>query len=418
MSGVDVFVVAACVIGYALVARRLEHLWVSMPMVFVSLGIIFDVTDVVGLGVALDQVAVLAEITLAVILFGDAVRMNLGDLRRHVGLPSRLLLIGLPLSIVMGSVVNWLLLGGLSFWAAALVAAVLAPTDAAVGEAIVSDPSVPHRIRQALNVEAGLNDGMVVPAVVLCTELALGETRSGVDWAGFVSRQLGGGLALGVAIGAGVAWLIERSRRAGWIEGMYAQVATVAVAVATFAAAGELGVNAFVAAFVAGLAFGTVLDDDTADHLDEYTSDSGVLLGAIAFFVFGNLFVVDAFRSVRPMVVVCAVLALTIGRLVPVAIATAFMGLRRQTVVFIGWFGPRGLASIVFGVILLEEDLPGGDDLFGVITFTVLASIVLHGLSATPGAAAYGRWYSTHLGADDDDDMAEAAPAADRRLRR
>ncbi|MDJ0767530.1 MAG: cation:proton antiporter [Ilumatobacter sp.] len=413
MSGSDVLTVAVCIVGYALICRRVSAWWVTMPIVFVALGVATDALEIVELDIAIDEVAILAEVTLAVILFADAVRMNVNELRRGAELPLRLLLIGLPLTVAMSTVMTWWLLGT-TFWAAALIAAVLAPTDAAVGEAVVADPSVPQRIRQALNVEAGLNDGLIVPAFVLFAELTLDETRSGSEWAEFVIRQVGGGLVAGVVAGGLGAYVLGLAMRAGWTEGVYSQVGTLALAVATFVAATELDVNAFIAAFVAGLAFGTILDDETADHLDEYTADSGALLAMVAFFVFGNLFVIDAFDSTRWQVLVCAALALTAGRMIPVAIATSFTGLQRPTVAFLGWFGPRGLASIVFGVLLLEEELPDADDLFGVITLTVLASIVLHGLSASPGAAAYGRWYARHEAIP----MPESEPTIDRRLRR
>ncbi len=414
MDGRDVLGVILALLAYAVVSRRLERWWISMPMMLVALGAVGDATDAVELGVAIDDVALLAEVTLGVILFSDAVRMDVGGLRRAAGLPLRLLLVGLPITVALGAVVNWLLLPGLSFWAAALVAVVLAPTDAALGEAVVTDHSVPSRIRQALNVESGLNDGLAVPAFVLFAELATGELRGGGEWTDFVVRQLGGGALAGIVIGGVAAWALGASTRAGWIAGIWAQLATLAVALLTISVAIEISVNAFIAAFVAGAMFGSVLADDLATHLEEYTADSAALLAALAFFVFGNLFVLDAFESVSFRVVACSVLALTLGRMAPVAVATAFSGLRSRTVAFLGWFGPRGLASIVFGITLLEDDAEFGAELFDVITLTVLLSVVLHGVTAPPLAAAYGRWYAAH--GPMVDTMAEAEPAGERRL--
>lgn len=416
MTEFDAVVMAITIVLFALVSHRLERWWVTMPIVFVATGAALDLTDVIRLDVATGQVGVLAEVALAVILFGDAVRMNVPDLRRHAQLPARLLLIGLPLTIALGALVTWIVLDGLTFWAAMLVAAVLAPTDAAVGEAIVTDESVPLRIRQALNVEAGLNDGLVVPVVVLCLELLRDDLRSGGDWIRFLVEQIGGGALIGSIVGGLGALALRRSRSLGWIDGLYGQIATLALAVVAFATALQLEWNGFIAAFVAGLAFGAVLDDRTADHLDEYTSDSGVLLAMLSFFVFGNLFIRPAFDHLSVGVVVCALAALTIGRMIPVVIATSFMGLRLPTIGFVGWFGPRGLASIVFGILLLEEELDGADQLFGVIALTVLASVVLHGLSATPLAAAYGRWYSGM--AHEHAAMAETRPVVEVRARR
>lgn len=390
---VDGLVVASVVLAYALVSRQLESWWVSMPMVFVAAGALFQFTGTVELEYAVESVSHLAEFTLAIILFGDAVRMNVGRVRADVGLPARLLLISLPLTIVAGALVNWWILPGLSLAAAALVASIVAPTDAALGEAIVSDPAVPPRIRDALNVEAGLNDGMVVPAVLIFMDLTSGELDSSQDWATFIVRQIGGGVALGVVAGLVVALALRAARAHNWMDPLYGKLATLSTAVATFLLAGELDVNQFIAVFVGGLAFGAALDDAVADELDEYTADTGVLLATAAFFVFGNLFVADALGSLSWHVFVAAVLLLTVCRVVPVAISTIGLGLHPRTILFVGWFGPRGLASIVFGIMLLEEQLAVSQALFEIVALVVVLSVFLHGLSATPGAAAYGRWY-------------------------
>lgn len=410
----DVFVIAVGVIAFALFSRRLEAWWVTMPMVFVTAGAVMEFTGTVDLEVAIEPVSVLAEITLAVILFSDAARMNVGRVRSEAALPARLLLVGLPLTIAFGTVLSWWVLPGLSFAAAALIASVLAPTDAALGEAIVSDPTVPIRVRDALNVEAGLNDGLAVPAVLLFIDLVNDDLQSGNDWAIFLVRQIGGGVTLGLAAGTGIAWLIGLAIRHRTIDPLFSQLATLATAVALFAAAGELGANQFIAAFVGGLAFGSALDDATAAHLDEYTADTGMLLATVAFFAFGNLFVSDALGSLDVRIVVCAVLLLTVGRMLPVLVATMGMGLGAPTIGFLGWFGPRGLASIVFGILLLEGDLPAGDELFDVVALVVVSSVFLHGLSATPGAQAYGRWYE----AREDAAMPESIGTETRRLRR
>jgi NhaP-type Na+/H+ or K+/H+ antiporter len=416
MNTIDLIVIAAAVIGYAVVSMRLERLSVTMPIVFVGLGVLFDATGTVELDVAIDQVALLAEVTLAIILFSDAVRMDVPNLRQHVALPVRLLLVGLPLTIAFGALITWFLLGDVSFWAAALIAAVLAPTDAAVGEPIVSDESVPLRIRQALNVESGLNDGLAVPAVLLFAELAGTDRRGASDWLSFAAEQIGGGILIGLAAGIIGAWLIRRARAAQWIEGLYAQLATLSIAVSAFAIATEVGANGFIAAFVAGLAYGGVLDSEVADHLDEYSSDTGALLAMIAFFSFGNIFVIQAFESLTFAIAVSAVCSLTIVRMLPVAIATSFMGLSLPSVAFMGWFGPRGLASILFGIVLLERELEIAPDAFDVIALTVVLSVVLHGLSSGPGAAAYGRWYEQML--SDPDPMPESERTTWRRARR
>lgn len=416
MAGLDVVVIATLIVLYGAVGMRVERSWLTMPIVFTVLGIALQAVGVVDVDVALPQIAVFAELTLAIVLFSDASRMDVRRLTRDVGLPARLLLVGLPLTVVAGTLLNWWVLDT-SIWAGAVIAAAVAPTDAAVGQAIVADDRVPIRIRQALNVESGLNDGMVVPLLVLAVALLVGERRGGGEWASFVLRQAGGGTATGLAVGAIAAGLVRAGLVRRWAGGINAQVGTAALAVALFAIAGELDVNQFIAAFVGGLTFGAVLADDDAEHLAEFTEDAGALMAMVMFFVFGNLFVSAALDAISVRVVVCAALALTIGRILPVWIATFGAGLAAPTRLFLGWYGPRGIASIVFAIILLEEDLPDGGDLVAVITLTVVVSVVAHGLSAVPGAAAYGRWIAA-MGKDTADGMAEMAPSIERRLRR
>ncbi|MEL7155184.1 MAG: cation:proton antiporter, partial [Actinomycetota bacterium] len=280
------------------------------------------------------------------------------------------------------------------------------------------EPSVPLRIRQGLNVESGLNDGLIVPAVTLFTALALGEADTDPGfWGRFVGQQLLGGLAIGLAVGVIGGLVVAAADRRGSMEGIYAQLATLALAVAAFTAAVGLEANGFIAAFVAGMAFGRMCGPELADHLDEYTEDTGRLLAIVAFFLFGNLFVVDALGATSLPVILCALAALTIGRMVPVVVAMAGMGAAWPTKVFVGWFGPRGLASILFGLLLLEEALPAADELFAVIAWTVVASVFLHGATAGWGARAYGRWFDA-MSDDERHEMPEGVMVTEQPTRR
>lgn len=200
---------------------------------------------------------------------------------------------------------------------------------------------------------------------------------------------------------------MSRAISRGWVEGIYAQLATLALAIAAFAGALAVGANGFIAAFVAGLSFGTVSGETLAEKLDEYTEDSGRLLAIVAFFLFGNIFVNDALAETSITIVLCAIGALTIARIVPVAIAMLGMKADWRTTLFIGWFGPRGLASILFGLLLLEEALPSADKLFAVISWTVVASVFLHGATAAWGARTYGAWFES-MSDDEKDEMPEA----------
>lgn len=394
MDASQIALIGAAIVLFSLVSRRLGRTPITMPMTFVFAGWATYATGLVELEFELEAIVLLSEVTLAVILFGDAVRLNTSALRKDFVLPARLLGIGLPLSIALGTVMVTVLIPAFSLAEAALVAAILAPTDAALGQAVVEDASVPLRIRQALNVESGLNDGLALPAVLLFVALAAGEEASAGFWGRFVLEQIGLGILVGVAVGSGAGWILHKARDGGWVDGVYAQLATLSVAITTFAFAISVGANGFLATFVAGLAYGTVIPDQVADLIDEYTEDTGRLLAVIAFFVFGNILVAEYLGSPSLAVIVCAALSLTVGRLLPVALALIGLRPAPPTLLFLGWFGPRGLASILFGLLLLEEDLAAADDLFGIISWTVMGSVVLHGATASWGARRYGRWWA------------------------
>lgn len=415
----DVAIVAGVVIAFALISRRITPTIVSGPMVFVAAGLVCgpELLDIVDLGLEIEAVALIGETALAILLFSDATRIDTRALRRELGLPVRLLAIGLPVSVALGTLLIWVLFSDMTIWEAALVAAILAPTDAALGQEVVTDPAVPNRIRQGLNVESGLNDGLVVPAVALFVVLAADEDEAGSAgfWARFVFEQVGIGLLVGLAVGAAGAWLLTRAQDHDWADGIYAQLSTLAVAIAAFTTSIELDGNGFIAAFVAGLAFGRVSPD--AHHLGEYTEDTAQLAAAVAFFLFGNVLLGPALDDLTFSILLCAVLALTLGRMIPVALAMIGTGAAAPTVAFVGWFGPRGLASILFGLLLLEEELPAAETLFGIVAWTVLLSVVLHGASAAWGARRYGAWWA-EMTPHEQDSMPEAAPVTEQRVRR
>lgn len=414
MGAGEIAAVALLVVAYAAVSKRAERWPVTMPMLFVAAGAVTGLAGLVDVSADNAAIALLAEVTLAVILFSDAVRIDLGRLRRGLGVPVRLLAIGLPLTIVLGAGMNSLLFPDLSFVQVALLAAILAPTDAALGAAVVEDTSVPIRERLALNVESGVNDGLVVPIVAILTAAVLDDGRSAASWGGFVAGQVGGGVLLGLVVGAAAITVLRRADRLDWSDARYQQLATFAVPIVALFAASALGANSFIAAFVAGLTFGSLggrsprvdggratarsPEASFATKLGAFTEDAAQLLGVAAFFVFGNVLLTDAIGDISVPVVVCAVLTLTLGRMLPVWISLTGTGMSPQSRLFIGWFGPRGLASIVFGLLLLEDIEAGGgpndlaDELLGVIALTVTASVLLHGATAAVGARRYGRW--------------------------
>lgn len=416
MNTADIAIVAAIIVAYSLIARRADKWSVSMPLVFCVVGIALgaDGFGVIEIGVEDDFVGLLAEATLVLVLFADASRIDTRTLRRFVQLPLRLLGIGFPLTVAAGTLIGLALFPDLEVWEAVLLAAVLTPTDAALGQAVVSSPVVPERIRQALNVESGLNDGLAVPVVAIALAVAAssGPSRDAADWAQFVAEQIGFGALVGVAAGS-LGWLLERAMRAGTTSTGFAHLASLAIAVVAFAGADAIGGNGFLAAFVAGLVFGSCAT--MTEQIVEFAEEEGQLLSALTFLVFGALIAGPAFERLDAATMLYAVLSLTVVRMIPVAIALLGSGLRLPSVAFVGWFGPRGLASIIFAIEVLSEGehLGSADEIGAVVTCTVLLSILLHGVSATPLSERFGRWIES----SDDEDMSEMDEAPDFRTR-
>ncbi len=382
----ELLVVAVALFVFAMFSARSATSPVTAPMVFTSVGLLVGTAGVGVVDLSLDSeaVSVLVEATLLLVLFADAVRIDLRVLRHSPGFPLRLLAIGLPLTIAAGTLAGWLLFPGLLLAEAALLAAVLAPTDAALGQAVVSDRRLPARIRQGLNVESGLNDGIVVPVVTVLIVVAAAETtQTDFDvWGELVARQVGFGLLLGAAIGTGGGWLLNRRALAGRVEGAYRQLATIAVAVAAFAASELVEGNGFIAAFVGGLCFGQVAREH-CHGIQDFTEDEGELLTAITFLVFGAVLVGPRLDALSWPVALYVLLSLTAVRMLPVLVAMTGSGTLLETRLFAGWFGPRGLASILFALVVFEDlETDGVTTILDVAMWTVLASVFLHGLTA------------------------------------
>jgi sodium/hydrogen antiporter len=384
-------------IGYSLVAGRLERWSITAPMVFVAAGALIGPAGIGVFDIGLDtEVAkVVTELTLGVLLFADAATLRWKDLRLDPGLPARLLLIGFPLTVIAGTLTAGWLVPGLGWAAAALVASILAPTDAALGLGVFSDRSVPGRIRRALNVESGLNDGLATPLVTLFLAVVVSEVGAGPeDWVTESLTDLGVALVVAVVIGLGSGRLLVGARRRGWTSETSDRLAVMTIALVSYLAAVSLGGNGFVAAFAAGIFFAAA----TRARLVEatlFTEDVGLFLSFLVWSLFGAALVGPILTSPVDLAAIgYAILSLTLIRMVPVAIAMSGTGLRPSSTAFMGWFGPRGLASVVFTIIAFETLEGSGlavERLVEVATWTILLSVVAHGLTARPLAAAYGR---------------------------
>ncbi len=389
-----IVIVAAGVILFGLVSRRLETSVLTGPMIFTVFGLVIG-GAVLGLAdLNFDQGFIhgLAEITLVLVLFSDAARIDLRVVRKEHDLPLRMLLIGMPLIIIAGTLAGLALPLGLGLWEAALLAAILAPTDAALGQSVVASPRVPARIRQALNIESGLNDGIALPLVLLFASLAsVSLTAEGHgNWVLFGLMQITLGPLAGAVVGLPAAWLIDRAARAGWLAESYEGPVILGVALLSFAGAETIGGNGFIAAFVAGAVFGNQVRG-RCRFLFEFAEAEGHLLTLLTFLIFGAAILPQAFDYGEPMVLLYAVLSLTALRMIPIAISLLGSGLRLPTIGFLGWFGPRGLASILFALFILEEaEISGAETILVAVVVTVALSILAHGLTAAPIAKWYG----------------------------
>jgi len=345
-----------------------------------------------------EEIKLLTEASLTVVLFSDASRIDLHALRGEAGVPARLLGIGLPLTLIAGFVVALLLLDALAWPEALLLAVILAPTDAALGQAVVTMTRLPSRVRQSLNVESGLNDGICVPLFFVVLAVAQAEeTDAGWrDAVRLVLEELGYGVLAGALAGAAAAAVVRVAGRRGFISPPWLQVVPLAGAALAFGLAQPIGGSGFIAAFVGGAFFGGLRRREGGE-VSYLIEEAGALLTAVTFIVFGAVLLVPALENVTWQIVLYAVLSLTLVRMIPVGIAMLGTGARRPTVAFLGWFGPRGLASIVFALLLVEEGGLPNDEVILIVTFVVVGiSVFAHGLSAAPLARRYSDWLGAH----------------------
>jgi sodium/hydrogen antiporter len=380
--------------GYSLVSRRLERTVLTAPIVFTIAGMLMfpALPAILEAGFNANVFLRLAEVGLVLLLFTDASRTNFKFLKTIGNLPIRLLSTGLLLTIFLGMVAARLIFPELSLWEAGILAVILAPTDAGLGQVIVNSPRVPTRVRQALNVEAGLNDGLSVPFLLFFMALAAAKIEGGAQsLAEFIGQQLGYGLVVGATIGLAGGWVLGWARRRDWVAGPFRQIAVVVLPLLCLVISEMVGASMFIAAFVAGLTVQVGFKDAGKDSV-EFTEEWGQLFNLAVFFLFGVLILKD-WPQYTAMEFLYAVLSLTIVRMVPVAIALIGTGLSPASVVFMGWFGPRGLASIVLGLVYLEEGmyLPGESTTRLAVIVTVALSIFVHGFSAVPGINLYAR---------------------------
>jgi len=406
MFAETIALIAILILGFGVVSGRLERSIITPPMVFVAFGLLIYFTGVLHVEVENEVVRILSEITLVLILFADAARINLRALRKEYHMPIRLLAIGMPLTVILGALVGRIFFPEFTWLELTILAAILAPTDAALGQVVVSSKQVPARVRQALNVESGLNDGIAFPLVIILVALAAtkgeaGQTNS--ELAQFAVMQVFLGPIVGILVGFFGGRLVSFGINSGWMDGYFQRLAGLALALLAFSVAEIVGGNGFIAAFVAGLTMGNTARA-SCSNLYHFMEAEGQLLNLLVFLIFGAVLVVPAMQSIDMMGIIYVIISLTLIRLIPTFISMIGMKLSNWTILFLGWFGPRGIATIIFALLILEtEEITAHNMLFTVAIVTVLFSTFAHGITAYPGANRYG----AHAAEMADDDMPE-----------
>ena len=392
---IELAVLALFVFCYSLVAGRVERAATSGPIVFVLAGLLMGPLGLAWFDgdVSNTELRVLADLTLALILFIDAANADLGVLKRQFRIPSRMLLFGLPGVIFLGTITAALLFDTLSLFEAAIVGTMLAATDAALGKGVITNKVVPTRIREGLNIESGLNDGLCVPILFVFIALAIGSSGEGggsMLALKLVFQELGIGLAVGLGLTTVGTWALRWCHDKGWVTEIWKQVTVVALAIACFSVAQSLHGSGYIAAFTGGLLFGFKAKEAT-HGLVLASEGIGETLALTTWFVFGAAVIGQSVQFFSWEMLVYALLSLTVIRMLPVFLSLSAMGESTASKLFLGWFGPRGLASIVFAIIVLNEGVPGGKFIAMVVVLTVFFSLVAHGISANPLAKLMGQ---------------------------
>ena len=385
---------AVLIFGFGLVSRKSSHAMITAPMVFVAIGLIagFSNIDFLHGGIQAPFIKIVAEITLALILFIDASTIDTKTLLKEKGIPFRLLFIGLPLTMLAGTLVAIPLFPSMEIWVLMLMAFILSPTDAALGQVVLTSKLIPEKIRQSINVESGLNDGIALPPILVCLAFLSTSATTHTEthyWIFFTLKQLLLGPVIGAFVGWAGGWLVDRASTRGWMSPVFQRLSSLSLAILAFSIAEMVHGNGFIAAFFAGLFLNTHTGT-VRKRMHDFGEAESQALSLFVFLIFGMVLVPLAAKFWDIYVWIYAILSLTFIRMIPVTIS--LIGTRQswRTIGFIGWFGPRGIASILYLLIALAElGTKNYEQMLGVVVLTVLLSIFLHGLSASPLSKIY-----------------------------
>jgi len=391
METLPLLLIALVGLAYGLVSGALAKSVITGPMVFSAVGFLLHRAGFLEIEGVEEGVKLLAEATLVVVLFADAVRIDLRGLRRDHNLPFRMLLFGLPLGILFGTIVAMVLWPAVSLWQAALLSAILVPTDAALGQAVVTMKAVPVRLRQALNVESGLNDGIALPFVLVAASIASEVATGSAEWIQFGLLQLTLGPLAGIAVGFFGGRLVDHAIGRKWCQEDFEGIVLLALPIIAYLLAVLIGGNGFLASFVAGMVFRGVARE-RCHPVVTFVENEGQLLILATFVLFGALMLPELAHITDPRIWLYAVLSLTVIRVSAIGLSLIGSGLGGPSVLFLGWFGPRGLASILYVLLVLRRyDVGNASEINQVVIATVALSILAHGVTAVPAAKAVGR---------------------------
>lgn len=388
------FVLTVMVLCYAMVSGLVKKWYVAPALIFVLAGMALGPFgfNVLEGGPDTSTFTVLAQLALTMILFNQAADLDLSAVVRRRDVTFRLLVIGIPLAIALGTLTAVIVLPVMPLWEAVCLAAIVAPTEVALIDALLDNERVPERIRHTLSTESGFYDGFALAALLAALAVASQRTHSSdTHWGWFLVRTELVSVAVGVGVGLVGGWVLGMARNRGWMSDTWAQLATVAIALVCFQVGEHLHGSGFVAAFAGGLAFAFAVRR-AGTRPDMHVSEAtGHLLELLVFAMFGGYAVIVGWRAADWRVVVFAVVALVLVRLIAVSVALVRSEVPGRDRLFIGWFGPRGISTLVLGLLVVERGAIEQESLITqVVVITVTLSLVLHSATAWPGIRALG----------------------------
>jgi NhaP-type Na+/H+ or K+/H+ antiporter len=402
------------------VSERVRNTIITLPMLYTlfGLGVALLLSDHISLTYENPVVEIVGKLTLLLLLASDSSRIAFGAVLKNYSLPLRLLGIGLPLTIALGTLISFWLFGKNGIWPAAILAVILAPTDDSIAESVIDNPKVPARIRQALNIEGGLNDGITMPFLLLF--IALAASSADQIGSGIFLKTLAAQIGLGLLVGATLGYLgdkyISSAGDRGWMSPLFQKLAALALTILVFVLAEAIGGNGFVAASAFGLTVGNTMAATNNQPIHEFGKTEYTLLMMLTYMFFGMAMLPQALAGINLTLVLYAALSLTVVRMAPVAISLIGSHLRPVSVLFVGWFGPRGIASILYVLLVMDEPAIGGKEIiFNAAMLTVFFSILLHGVTAAPFAKRYGERMSAMQAHGSADAEAQSVPEVETR---